>query len=415
MLKSKGFSVAFLSGIGILATFLFQVATARLLSPSEYGLVAAFLAIVNIAAIGAGALQNAVTVQVAKQESTPRLPLVRENSRVFRLIFSTFDATTVEAAALGFSGAILLLLFYKPLSQQLHTDPIILVAAAVTIPISFFISRDLGILQGKEKTLATVSWSTLSAVIRLLFVIALLLAFQSAGAAILGVFLALVVTVIALWAQVKRSSYKATHRPFNVASLSVIGITILFAWLTNIDIVFVRADLPGAEAGNYAVAASIIKATLIVPGTISLYLLPRLAKQHSNNTLGKPLLLTLLVSLTGILILTAVLFTFGSSIFELIFGHQYELSNPFLATVSFTFTPWLLSQALLIKLNARTLFIGVPLLFAISLVQATLFSVTLPNLDAALWGNGAVGMVCFTAVLWILWRKPKNQRLVAAN
>jgi O-antigen/teichoic acid export membrane protein len=263
VLKSKGFSVAILSGIGILATFLFQVATARLLSPSEYGLVAAYLAIVNIAAIGAGALQNAVTVQVAKQINGPRPSSSSQYSTVIRRLFSTFDATTIEAAVLGFSGAILLLIFFKPLSQELHTAPVILVAAAATIPISFFISRDLGILQGKELTVATVTWSTLSAVLRLLLAVLFLLAFQNAGAAILGVFIALVITVIALWIQVKQSNYKSTHRPFNVASVSVIGITILFAWLTNIDIVYVRADLSGTEAGNYAVAASIIKATLI--------------------------------------------------------------------------------------------------------------------------------------------------------
>lgn len=411
MLKSKGFSVAILSGVGILATFLFQVATARLLAPSEYGLVAAFLAIVNIAAIGAGALQNAVTVQVAKQENSLRLAASSQYSKVFGRLFSTFDATTIEAAVLGFSGAILLLLFYEPLSQELHTDPIILFAAAATIPISFFISRDLGILQGKERTVATVTWSTLSAVFRLLLAVLFLLAFQNAGAAILGVFIALVITVIALWIQVKQSNYKATHRPFNVASLSVIGITILFAWLTNIDIVFVRADLSAADAGNYAVAASIIKATLIVPGTISLFLLPKLAKQTSISPLGKPLLVTLIVSLSGILILTALLFLFGSYIFGIIFGHQYDFSNSFLATVSITFTPWLLSQALLIKLNARTIFIGVPMLFVIALAQAVLFSFTLPNLNAALWGNGAVGIVCFTAMLWILWRKPNNKQL----
>jgi hypothetical protein len=113
----------------------------------------------------------------------------------------------------------------------------------------------------------------------------------------------------------------------------------------------------------------------------------------------------------GILILTALLFLFGSYIFGLIFGHQYDLSNSFLATVSITFTPWLLSQALLIKLNARTMYIGVPVLLVVALGQAIVFSYTLPNLDAALWGNGAIGIVCFTAILGILRHKPENKNL----
>lgn len=407
MLKSKGFTVAILSAIGIVTTFLFQIATARFLSPSEYGLVAAFLAIVNIAAIGAGALQNAVTVQVAKKEIASTRNSGNFNSARSKIIFEKFDATTVEAAGLGLGGALLLLILYKPLSEQLNTQPIVLVAAAATIPMSFFISRDLGILQGTEKTVATVTWSTLSAILRLVLVLVFVLTYQSAGAAILGVFLALSITVIALWVQVSRTNYTSIHRPFNLASLSVIFMSILFAWLTNIDIVFVRALIPATDSGNYAVVASLIKASLIIPGTVSLFLLPKLAKQ-SGNSLGKPLFATLIFSFAAIILFTGLMYFFGSFLFSLIFGSQYQLSNYFLATVSFTFLPWLLAQALLIKLNAQARFIGIPILVAVGIAQSLIFIQTLPNLELAIWSNGAIGVVCFTLMLLVLLLKKKN-------
>jgi O-antigen/teichoic acid export membrane protein len=407
VLKSKGFNVAILSALGIVTTLLFQIATARFLSPSEYGLVAAFLAIVNIAAIGAVALQNAVTVQVAKKEIVSKRNSVNFNSTRSKIMFNKFDATTVEAAGLGLGGALILLLFYKPLSDQLDTQPIVLVAAAATIPMSFFISRDLGILQGSEKTVATVMWSTLSAILRLVLVLVLVLTYQSAGAAILGVFLALTITFTALWVQVRRTNYKSIHRPFSLASLSVILMSILFAWLTNIEIVFVRALIPSADSGNYAVAASLIKASLIIPGTISLFLLPKLAKQRGNS-LGKPLFATLIFSFAAIILFTGLMYFYGSVLFSLVFGSQYQLSNEFLATVSFTFLPWLLAQALLIKLNAQARFIGIPILVAVAVAQSLMFYQTLPNLEVTIWGNGLIGITCFTLMLLLLFLKKKD-------
>lgn len=400
--SNKGITVAVLSGTGILATFLFQIFTARLLSPSEYGLVASFLAIVNIAAIGAGALQNAVTVQVAKNREKPK---VLDNSNSFKMLgklFKSFDATSIEAAGLGACGALLLLIFYKPISQQLQTEPIIIVAAALTIPMSFFISRDLGILQGFEKTVATVSWSTLSAVFRLILAILFVISFQNAGAAIVGIFLALLVTVLSLWAQVKKSNYKSIHKPFGVTTLTIIGSSILFAWLTNIDIVFVRAQTTQVVAGNYAVAAALIKATLIIPGTVSLFLLPKLAKKPTSNTIDRSLYVTMMISFFGISAFSCILFFFGSTIFSILFGNQYALTNEFLATVAFTFSPWLLAQALLIKLNAKAVRIGVPLLVVIAICQAIMFTATLPNLEVAIWSNGAIGLSCFAAIYAVI-------------
>jgi O-antigen/teichoic acid export membrane protein len=401
--------VSIVSMVGILATFVFQIVTARLLSPSDYGLVAAFLAIVNIAAIGAGALQNAVAVQVAKRDAVD--PSEGNSLRRRSFLCNKFDATTVEAGGLGMIGALALAVFSVPLAAALHTSVIVVLLAAITVPLSFFTSRDFGILQGSHRPVATVGWTTMAAGIRLILVSVFLIALPSAGAAIFGVFLAVVVTIVGLRLTVRTEPYKSIHAPFNRSTLIVISSMILFAWLTNIDLVYVRALLPPSDAGTYAVAAGVVKATLIVPGTISLFLLPRLAKSSkSSKPFGREMGLSLVLAGSTIAALSVIFLLWGSKLLSLIFGSSYQFDNAFLGGLAIAFTPWIICQTLLIRLNAHATTVGVYAFLAAAAVQLVVF-LSSSNLAAMVVGNGIVGMALIGALILVLVVEAKRARV----
>ena len=94
-------TVGAVSVLGIVATALFHALTGRGLGPGAFGLLAAFLSIVNIAAIGASALQNSVAVATASSlvETTPEGATPRVARR--------WDGATTEAVVLGGVGALL--------------------------------------------------------------------------------------------------------------------------------------------------------------------------------------------------------------------------------------------------------------------------------------------------------------------
>ncbi len=113
-------SVGVASIVGAVAAFVFQIVTARLVGPDDFGLLAAFFSIVNVAAIGSSALQNSVAVQTAGgSESTT----VRAKMRV-----------PVDALIVGLAGGILVLVLSPLLADALGSSLGIVVAAAVSIP-----------------------------------------------------------------------------------------------------------------------------------------------------------------------------------------------------------------------------------------------------------------------------------------
>ena len=384
-----------MSALGILATFAFQVIVARQLSPAEFGLVAAFLALVNIAAIGAGALQNAIAVQVAKSPQVEAKRLRLPAPRRIQL-----DSTTYEAAILGGVGALIVVLSSDPLSQALNTSPDVILVAALTIPLSFFFSRDLGILQGLHRTNATVGWSTLASILRLFVTSIAVVALSTAWSAIIAIALTLIMVTIALSVDTKRIGHTTVHRPFDAKTSIVILATLLFAWLTNVDVIFIRAFTDPDSAGTYAVAATVVKASLIVPRTISLWLLPKLAGSSPTRS-ASGFNETLAISITGTLGLAAILLLWGQPLFTFVFGAQYSMSNNFLALVGVTFTPWVACQAILIRSNAHPRWLSILVLMLGAACQAAVFTALLPNMSAALIGSAVVGLIVSIALFAI--------------
>lgn len=379
--------VALATVVGVVASFLSQVITARYLAPVDFGLFSAFLVIVNVAAIGSASLQNTVTVHTAEA-----LSLGSEHAR---------RRWPAEAVLLGLCGGAVVAALAPALSAALDTNASIVVAAAVSIPLSFVFADTLGLLQGSGDVSRAVWWTTASQVARVL----LLLVAIAVGAGLVGV-VGSVIGAIALCLAGSVWAARRIRRPasgaFSRAGATIILMTITFAWLTSSDNFYLRIGAPEHIVGMYAAATVLIRAGFLIPSTLSLYLLPRFVRNRSNATLARAgVIATLVISLatSGAMIILCALF--GPWIIHLLYGPAYADASALLVPAALAYSPWIAAQGLLIKMTSTASRAGAALLVVAALGQAAAFVAFLPDIVAMLWSFGAIGTVVLTGFIII--------------
>lgn len=375
-----------LTAVGIVITLIFQVLAARTIGPEDFAKFASFLAIVNIGAIGAGALQNSVAIRVA---SSSGLMEVEQH-------WFSKHSTLIESSILGI-GALSLILAFSPLLNEINgSSEATLIAASISFPLSFWFSRNLGVLQGNDKSVQTLWLSTTSTVFRLVLFLCLVPLLGALPSSIASVIVALLFVSIVSFFVISRTKDRGYGKPFTQKSTLVIFNTIIFAWLTNSDVIFFKNLTIPQTASDYSVASMFIKAALVIPGTISIFLLPKLARDKSGNkgslsSFNRSSYITF-VSAIGI---SLFLLIAGGNVIGLLFGKSYSLTNQFVFLVSISFIPWIMAQNELMRTNTNafkkeTLFL---VLFAV--MQAILFIWLLPNVVAAIAANFIVGLLAF--------------------
>jgi O-antigen/teichoic acid export membrane protein len=165
-----------------------------------------------------------------------------------------------------------------------------------------------------------------------------------------------------------------------------------------VDVIFLRALASPLDSGNYAVVALLVKTGFIIPGTLSLYFLPKLIGQ---NTKSSGLAIPIAITTAGILVLTTFLWFFGPVVVHTFFGASYEVTSEFLLLMCVSLAPWVILQTLLIRTNGLATIAAPIVLILSAAIQWPLFAFTLPNIEAMIISNGALGIfVCL--VLWTI-------------
>ncbi|MCC2310075.1 lipopolysaccharide biosynthesis protein [Cellulomonas chengniuliangii] len=381
-------TVGVVSVVGIIATTLFHALTGRALGPEAFGLLAAFLSIVNIAAIGASAVQNSVAVATARALPVNHVPIVTPKPT------RRWDGTTIEALILGGGGALIVAAFAPFLADRLATSTLAVYLAALTILPSFLFSVAQGRLQGAAKATAVAGWSTTSQVLRVLLAAGALAAGMGAVSVLVAVLAAVVAVAVAAGWQVRGARLRTNSGVFSAHSVVLILLTLTFAWLTNIDVMLVRIGAPESAAGMFAAAAVIAKMILIVPTTLSLYLLPRFVNRvgdkDTTNFGVNVIMLTVLVSGVAVALAMAVL---GGPVVSIFFGSGYEDAAAILPWLSLAYLPWAMAQGLLIRLTAAGSRVTLALLAVAAVAQWALATTVLPDLRAMVGVIGGLGLV----------------------
>ena len=391
-------AVGVASGLGIVASFAFQLLSARFLSPADFGLLAAFFVIVNVAAIGSASLQSSVTVQTASALTSVEARDVKKKR------------WPLDAIVLGLGGAAVVAALSPWLASALDTTPLVILAAAVTIPLSFIFADAVGLLQGSGRVAQAVWWSTFSQIARVIFAVGAIAIGTGLGGFIGAVLAALVVAVVGgLWTA--RDVPRPPSGVFSQAGITIIVLTVAFAWLTSSDVIFLRAGAPEALAGMYASVTVLVKTGFLLPSTLSLYLLPRFVKHRDNPNLSRiGVLATLGLSIATSVAMILVFLVLGDWIVGLIYPDAYAPAADLLVPTALAYLPWIAAQGMMIKMTSSASRGAAALLIAAAAAQWITFTITIPDITAMLVSYAAIGIVVLGAFFAIDIRNARRLR-----
>ncbi|MGZ0068022.1 hypothetical protein [Microbacterium arborescens] len=384
-------AVGVASALGAVAAFVFQILTARSLGTADFGLLAAFFSIVNVAAIGSSAVQNSVAVETAAAPSSRASGIRRQ--------------IPADALVIGAGGGLLVAALAPRIADALGANVSIVLAAAATIPLSFLFASFVGRVQGSGRAAVAVGWSTASLLLRVLFVAPLMALGVGVGGAAGAVLAATgLATVGAAFAA--RNVPGPTRTVFTVDGATIITITVALAWLTSADVFFLRMLAPADTAGSYASVAVLVKAAFILPSTLSLYLLPRFARNRGRSRLTwLGVGVSVLASAGVSVLLLGVFAVAGEPIINLLYGSAYSGAASLLVPVVAAYIPWIILQGLLIQLIADASRLAALSLCAAVVVQAFVFVRFLPDVASALTGFGVLGAVLCVVLIVVVVAK----------
>ncbi|AWB95910.1 hypothetical protein DCE93_09745 [Agromyces badenianii] len=384
---AKGLSaIAIATIVGVLASFVFQIVSARYLAPAEFGLLAAFFVVVNVAAIGSSSLQNLVTVHTASALTTDGAE-------------KRWHRWPVDALVLGGIGLIVVAALSPVLAQSLDTQVWVILAAAACIPLSFLFAQYLGLLQGSGRVASAVWWSTQSLVIRVALTFLVVLIGLGLSGVIGAVVAATLVALIGAW-WAARNIPRPVQGAFSAAGLTIIVLTVSFAWLTSSDVLLLRAGASETLAGQYAAVAVLVKAAFLLPSTLSLYLLPRFVRNRDNPRLMRLGVLATagLAAVTGIALVLFFLL-FGPLVISLLYGSAYEQAAELLVPVSLAYLPWIVAQGMLIRMTASASKVAATVLVLSVAGQWIAFTSVIPDVGALLVSQAVIGSVVLIAFI----------------
>ncbi|WP_323986360.1 MATE family efflux transporter [Microbacterium plantarum] len=379
------------SALGAVAAFVFQIVTARSLGTADFGLLAAFFSIVNVAAIGSSAVQNSVAVETAAAPRSGGTGLRRQ--------------IPTDALVIGVGGGLLVAALAPWIADALGANLSVVFAAAATIPLSFLFASFVGRVQGSGRAAAAVGWSTASLVLRVLFVAPLMLLGLGVGGAAGAVLAATGIATIGA-ALAARSVPGPTRTIFTGDGATIVTITVALAWLTSADVFFLRMLAPADVAGSYASVAVLVKAAFILPSTLSLYLLPRFARNRGHSRLTWLGVGVSVLASAGVSLLLLVIFAVaGGPIIDLLYGPAYASAVSLLVPVVAAYIPWIILQGLLIQLIADASRLAAVSLCAAVVVQALAFVRFLPDVAFALTAFGVLGAILCAVLIVVVVAK----------
>lgn len=377
------------SGIGVAATAGFQFAVIRGLGPAGYGLLASFLALINVASVGSTALRNSVAVTLANERlAAPSVPRRRR-----------LDGSAWEALLLGGLCTLGLLVASPLVSTGGDVSLVALGFLVATVTPYFLAARAQGLLQGAGRARAVVVWTTGGQVLQL----ALSLGALALGLGAVGVLVVILVVATAqavgIGVQAGRLGLGTISRAFGRGTIVVLLLTIAFTWVTSMDVVLVRSQVASHDAGAYAAAVIVIKTMLIVPSTLSLYLLPRFVNRKDDRAMTRlGVVVSLGITLGASVVLLGVV-VLARDLLARVFGAGYDLTAELLPVLAVSWIPWALAQALLIRLTAAESSTAIAVVVGLALLQWFGGTLVLPSLEGFVWFNGAVGAATFVAFL----------------
>ncbi len=274
--------VAIGTTIANVSSFLMSMASARLLTPQQFGAFGALLGLSIIGSTLAVAAQAVAARQIASAESTGSSGIVGSVLRV----------SYAAAALLLLIGAGVSL----PLSALLKVSVLAVIATFASVAVLVVGFAVLGVIQGRSEHARFGGAYAALGVARAAFTIIAIALHPTAEAAAVGMLVGSAVGSLV--------AVLIVHVPLRVGARSrgvsrelvrnAIALLGLYA-LTNVDVVVARAFLSPVQSGHYAVGALVAKIAFFLPTFILYVMFPHMASGNPGRARRAAVLATIAV------------------------------------------------------------------------------------------------------------------------
>ena len=382
----------------------FNVVAGRLLIPAQYSVLVASISILQILLHVTNVIRNVVAFYMAD---------LRSKAADSAHLAHFFQRSHRWAWRWGIVATVLLFALSWPIAAVLNfASPAPLWAASLALVMLFVRPITDGTLQGLQRFYQLATVNVTQAVVRL---VAAVLLIQWGWQAVGGVLALPIATFSAFGLALyflrgyAFAPPTAEAPPLQVSlrysATTFVGL-LLFALLTNSDVMITRAIFSEQEAATYAAVITLGKINLFISLAIGMVFFPKAIERHNAGRPVRPLLAAAFAAalLPG-LALTVLYFLFPAEIVQLVFRNEF--ANPGLvlgligmATTLFAGVNLWLNYALSTGRTAYLVGLGVALLVlwgGIALFHDSLVQVG--------WAMVAAGLIGNIAGVWASWER----------
>jgi O-antigen/teichoic acid export membrane protein len=271
-----GAGIAIAMAVMNVTTYGFQMISARVVGPADYGAIAGLMALLLVMAV----LQLGLQATAARRISA-------EPGDVAEIEAAVLSVTARAALALGAVMLVLSPAVWLVLRLDSIVPAVLLALSAVPLTL---VGGQAGILQGERRWLALSSLYLSMGVSRLLIGTACILVSPHESSAMLGVLIGLFVPITIGWWVLRgdRPEVVPSQRHGRRVILREVWassvVLLAFYALCNIDIVIARNVLSSHDAGLYAGGLIVTKAVLFLPQFVVVLLFPTMSALESRRT-----------------------------------------------------------------------------------------------------------------------------------
>ena len=380
-----------------LFNFLFQFTMARLLTPSEYGVLAALFAIVYIVTIFSESIQTVITKITAQHSSKGEIKNLFK-----RAIKKSFKFSVIILAAY------LLLAF--PLSMLLKIKYSLLAFHGLFIFVSFLLPIPRGILQGKGMfkklglNLIIDAGSKLLFGFFLVFLASIFFPSLKLYAAVLSIFLGALLAFLFSFFVIK-NFFAAKEKEVNLKNIynystPIFVLTLVVIAFYSVDILIAKMVFSEEIAGFYAISALIAKAIFWGTQPISKAMFPISTSEKKAKSSLSVFKSALFILLAFLIVGLLIVYFFPNELIHIFSGKSIQESSNILFILSLSMALLSLSNIILLYKISKTTFYSkgfcywLALPIGIEILLLTLFSKDLIMFSKAL---------CFSAIIFLLF------------
>jgi O-antigen/teichoic acid export membrane protein len=393
------------------SNFVFNSISARVLGPSEYGTLAAVIALVYLASpvfLSVQTVASRITTTLVAQDEWSRIrPLAGHYA--LRL---AFVGTLLTGAAALSSHAV---------ASGLHFPSSLPIALlGISFPIGLVEHMQRGVLQGAQRFGRYAASTLVEAVIKIAGAVVLVAwLWSSVEAAVVCVLVASSVALAVNYGLLRFLPPARDRRPIRHPyrySLTTLVCLVLLAVLFSVDILAAKHYLDPETAGLYAVASLSGKIVFFVTSALNWVMFPVFsARQEDGRDSTRPLLRTLGAVLAASSVVIAVYFAAPSIVISPLFGAGYAKADPYIGWMAVAIALYGAAYLLTLYLLSQRVATGAAVLAVVELVQLAglwAFHASIGQLIAVQTTVMGIGAAALGAVAFYLYPRSLRTRAV---